>query len=64
MGTHGRSKPLVGLELNLSVNVIYQEILIACRRKKVGGKRKPLQSQPIHLHPPLSLKPRAAIGSY
>lgn len=37
MGTHSGSEPLVGLELHLSVYVIYMKILIACRRKK-GGK--------------------------
>lgn len=38
MGTHSSSKPLVGLEFNLSVYVIYMEILITCRRKEKKEK--------------------------
>lgn len=38
MGTHSSSKPLMGLELNLSVHVIYIKIPITC--KKIEEKKK------------------------
>lgn len=34
MGTHCRTEPLTGLELNLSVHVVYIKISIAWKRKK------------------------------
>lgn len=42
MGTDCSTKPLTGLELNLSVHIIYKEISITWKRKK-GEKHVPIR---------------------
>lgn len=40
MGTHRRSKPLMGLKLNLSVDIIYIKVSITCENKKEKNMKR------------------------
>lgn len=57
MGTHSSSKPLVGLELNLSVHVIYVEMSVTWRNTEEESSFTKRETQ--HLSPVLN---RCAVG--